>query len=282
MLIGAAGQSQPTLGNVLFVPRSKYTLVHRQEVQGYLERIKVRGRDRAADLQTLNLLQRQHLLNVPFENLDIHWNRPIVLNTDSFYRKVIVDGRGGFCYELNGLFNELLREIGFTTRLISARVFHDDGSTGPEFDHAAIIVTIGSDEYLADVGFGDFTVKPLRLVLDEEQKDPAGMFVIKPHDNDVLAVSKREEGNWKGEHAFKDIARELSDFAEMCDFQQYSPESHFTKGKVCSILTEGGRKTLTDTKFIVTKGGVKTETQVASDEAFDEILMREFQISRPA
>ena len=67
-------------------------------------------------------------------------HRPIVLNTAAFYRKIVDEGRGGFCYELNGLFDELLRYVGFKTRLISARVFREDGTTGPEFDHAAIIV----------------------------------------------------------------------------------------------------------------------------------------------
>ncbi len=247
----------------------------------YLERIKVRKSDITADLLTLRLLQLQHLLNVPFENLDIHWRRPINIDTSQFYKKIVTEKRGGFCYELNGLFNDLLQDIGFQTRVVSARVFGGEKGFGPEFDHAAIIVRIGDVEYLADVGFGDFTTEPLRFVLDEEQHDPAGTFVIRRYDDDYLEVAKRDSDEWKSEYIFTDVGRELSEFADMCDFQQYSPDSHFTKGKVCSILTESGRKTLTDKKFIVTKGSKKTETPVTSDDAFDEILMREFQIARP-
>jgi N-hydroxyarylamine O-acetyltransferase len=66
----------------------------------------------------------------------------------------------------------------------------------------------------------------------------------------------------------------------MCEFHQSSPDSHFTRGKVCSILTKEGRKTLTDNKFVVTSGGKKTETAVGSDQEFDAILLDEFNISR--
>jgi len=66
----------------------------------------------------------------------------------------------------------------------------------------------------------------------------------------------------------------------MCDFQQYSPDSHFTKGRVCSIMTENGRKTLTDKSFIVTADGVRTEVPVVSDEDFERILEREFGIRK--
>ena len=246
-------------------------------ISAYLSRIGLEADDLEAGDETLRILQRKHLLTVPFENLDIHWKRPIVLDVDKFYAKVVEEKRGGFCYELNGFFNELLLSLGFITRLISARVFNGT-EHGPEFDHAAIIVTIGDDEYLADVGFGDFTAEPLRFSLGVQQQDLVGIFVIRRFDEEYFEVAKRDGDKWKSQYIFKDVARDLSDFAEMCDFQQYSPESHFTKGKVCSILTEGGRKTLSDKRFIVTVDGQKTEIEVESDTEFEQILAREFQI----
>ena len=209
----------------------------------YLSRIGVDGAELRPDLETLKLLQSAHLKTVPFENLDIHWKRPIVLDVEKFYEKIVSGRRGGFCYELNGLFNVLLRSIGFETRLISARVFNGT-DFGPEFDHAAIIVTIDGEEYLADVGFGSFTTEPLRFVPDVEQNDPAGVFVIRKRDDSYFEVSKRTDDIWTPEYIFQSVPRDLSEFGEMCDFQQYSPDSHFTKGKLCSIMTETGRKTL--------------------------------------
>jgi len=247
-------------------------------VQEYLKRIAAENVVLRPDVPTLKMLQRKHLVSVPFENLDIHWKRPIVLDEEKFYEKVVSGRRGGFCYELNGLFNVLLRSIGFETRLISARVFNGK-EFGPEFDHTAIIVTIDGEEYLADVGFGSFTTEPLRFVVDVEQNDAAGVFVIRKRDDKYFEVSKQNEGLWTSEYVFQNIAHELSEFEEMCDFQQYSPDSHFTKGKLCSIMTEDGHKTLTDKNFIVTTNGQKNESPLDSDAEFYDLLEREFGIA---
>ena len=243
----------------------------------YLSRIGFTGTP-APDLVSLKSLQRAHLLAIPFENLDIHWKHPIVPDTETFYDKIVSRRRGGFCYELNGLFNQLLREIGYETRLVSARVFN--GSVhGPEFDHAAIIARVGEDEYLVDVGFGAFTTEPLRYIVGEKQQDDSGIFIIRKFDDEYLEVAKQDNGGWRSEYIFRDIARELAEFAEMCDFQQYSPDSHFRKGKLCSIMVNNGRKTLTDKSFIVTTGEEKNETPVTSDAEFYSLLESEFGIT---
>jgi N-hydroxyarylamine O-acetyltransferase len=247
-------------------------------VKEYLDRIGANIGELKADLPSLRMLQRRHLLSVPFENLDIHWKRPIVLDVERFRAKVVGERRGGFCYELNGLFDELLRNLGFRTRLISARVFNGT-EHGPEFDHAAIIVTIGSHEFLVDVGFGSFAAEPLRFVSGEEQQDANGIFVVHKFDNEYFEVAKLTEGDWKSEYIFRDVARVLSDFAEMCDFQQYSPQSHFTKGKLCSIMTGTGRKTLTDKSFIISDRGEQKEIPVRSDTEFNDLLSAEFGIA---
>ncbi|MBA3352312.1 MAG: arylamine N-acetyltransferase [Blastocatellia bacterium] len=247
-------------------------------VKKYLERIGFNGDPTAPDLAMLARLQRMHLLAVPFENLDIHWNRHITLDLAKFYKKIVSDKRGGFCYELNGLFNELLIALGFATRIVSARVFNGKGH-GPEFDHAAIIVKIGADEYLSDVGFGAFTTEPLRFAIDAEQLDPSGSFVIRKRDADYYEVLKGDAGVWRSEYIFQDIERELGEFSEMCDFQQFSSESHFTKAKLCSIMTETGRKTLTEKNFIVTSRGEKKEMPINSEEEFYDLLSHEFGIA---
>ena len=201
---------------------------------------------------------------------------PIVPDIELFYTKIVENGRGGFCYELNGLFNELLIALGYTTRLISARVSDRKGAFGPEFDHAAVIVSFGADEYLADVGFGDFTAEPLLFVTDIVQHDACGTFVIRSRSDGYFEVAERKGSTWEPEYIFTDVQRELEEFREMCDFQQYSPESHFTKGRLCSIMTEGGRKTLTDTKLIITAGESRNEILVGSDSEFETMLKEQF------
>ena len=246
----------------------------------YLRRIGVENTDIPANLENLKLLQRQHLLNVPFENLDIHWTRPIILDNKAFYKKIVGEKRGGFCYELNGLFYELLKEIGFQSKIISAKVSKDTGKFSPEYAHLAILTRIEDKEYLVDAGFGDFTAEPLEFVLNIEQEDRNGVFLIRKFDENYFEVVKKDGDDWKSEHIFTSLSRDLSEFAGMCEYQQTSPESHFTKGKICSLMTENGRKSLTGAKFIETRNGQKIETDINSDEEFDQILAREFHIER--
>src|SRR5262249_42653824 len=122
-------------------------------VDAYLDRIAYRG-PRDVSLETLRDLHRAHLLSTPFENLDIHASCPIVLDARHLYEKIVRRGRGGFCYELNGLFALLLRELGFRVTLLSAGVARDAGGFGPDFDHLALRVELET-AWLADVGFGE-------------------------------------------------------------------------------------------------------------------------------
>lgn len=248
----------------------------------YLSRIGVNNADEIRpDAESLKLLQRRHLLSVPFENLDIHWKRPIVLDVEKFYEKIVGEKRGGFCYELNGLFAALLSELGYETKMVSARVFRGDGVFSPDYAHMAIIAKADGEEYIVDVGFGEFTAGPLKFVLDIEQEDQAGVFRVAKfpfEGEEYFEIAKKEEDGWRSENIFTLKTRELSEYTDMCHFQQTSPESNFTKRKICSLMTETGRKTLTGDKFIETKNGERSEIPVESKEEFDRILENEFGI----
>ncbi len=244
--------------------------------ENYLERIGAAKSDITANAESLKHLQKQHLLNVAFENLDIHWKRRIFLDPKKFYKKIVEEKRGGFCYELNGLFGRLLNESGFSSSLISARVAAAPGNFSAEFDHMAILTKIDGEDFLVDVGFGDFTAEPLKFVLDVAQHDKNGTFLIRKFDEEYFEVVKKNGDDWRSEYIFKDLSRNLAEFAGMCNFHQTSPDSHFTQGKVCSLMTLDGRKTLTDKKFIETKNQQKTETEIYSEVEFNEILAREF------
>lgn len=246
----------------------------------YLQRISLEKTKIEHNLESLRILQKNHLFHIPFENLDIHWKRRIDLDINEFSEKIIEEKRGGFCYELNGLFNELLNELGFSTKIISARVNIGEKEFGAEYDHLAILTKVNEDEYLVDVGFGEFTADPLKFVLDEEQIDDNGSFLIRKFDEEYFEVVKKDENLWKSQYIFKDIAKEISEFSEMCEFHQTSPKSHFTQGKICSLMTENGRKTLTDKKFIETINGKRFETEVTSEEDFGIFLADKFGIKQ--
>lgn len=246
------------------------------EVQAYLDRINYHG-SLAATAETLRALHVAHLLSVPFENLSIHAGERIVLEEASLFSKVVERKRGGFCYELNGLFAALLRTLGFDVAMLSAQVSKKDGGYGSEFDHMTLMVSL-ERPWLADVGFGDSFLEP--LLLDDEREQPRGSRAYRMvPDGDSLIMMQRDGGaEWKPQYRFTLRAYELRDFAGMCEFHQTSPESSFTRARICSMATETGRITLSETKFITTRKGEREERTLESDADFDTILRDRFGI----
>lgn len=233
------------------------------DVAAYLERIGYSG-GVSPSSETLRNLHRAHLLAVPFENLDISLARPIVTEEKSILRKIVEHRRGGFCYELNGAFAALLRALGFQVTLLSARVARANGSEGPEFDHLTLLVDLET-QWLADVGFGDSYVAPLRLEGVTEQTDPAGTFCLFEDGHRWHVQKKEADGNWKAQYSFSLRPRVLEEFAGMCHFHQTSPESSFTQSRICSRATPEGRITLSEMKLIVTRGGEREERTLSSE-----------------
>jgi len=228
-------------------------------------------------LETLHNLHRAHLFAVPFENLDIALGRTIICDENTFIRKIVEGRRGGFCYELNGAFAVLLRELGFTVTLLSARVPRDDGSQSPEFDHLTLRIDL-DDPWLADVGFGDCFLEPLLLKPGREQpQDGRSYRIIEEHGS--LHVERTEpDGSWKRQYSFTLIPRRLGDFAPMCHYHQTSPESPFTRRSVCSRATPEGRITLADGKLIITQNGTREEWFLATDQERQAALKEYFDV----
>jgi N-hydroxyarylamine O-acetyltransferase len=251
--------------------------VDTKEIRQYFDRIGLSGVE-LVDLNTLRHLQRRHLLKIPFENLDIHYGRKIRLDPRKLFEKIVLQKRGGFCYELNGLFNGFLQTLGYATYLVSARVSDGRGGFGEEFDHMAIIVRIDGKEYLTDVGFGEFTFEPLRVETNLLQTDERGLFVIENYDETYLIVRKLGESGKEDQYLFSLAERRIEDFAGMCNYHQTSPKSHFTQKKICSLPFEGGRYTLTGDSFKVTKGSMITEEAVNNEDHFRMILKQAFEI----
>ncbi len=249
------------------------------DVQQYLQRINYSGPLEPTP-ETLRALQLAHLLAVPFENLSIHSNEPIILNEDSLFTKIVENRRGGFCYECNGLFAGLLRALGFEVSMLAAGVASPDGSFGPQFDHMTLAVTL-ADRWLVDVGFGDSFLEPLLLDSRDEQVQGKRTFRLDAHD-DHLIINLRDEGDvWKPQYRFTLQPYEFPDYGEMCHFHQTSPDSHFTKGIICSRATPEGRITLSDMRFITTTGAQRDERTLTTREEFDQILRERFGITPP-
>lgn len=220
----------------------------------YLQRIGHSGAV-APDLQSLRRLQAAHLRTVPFENLSIHLNEPIALDDEALFDKIVRRRRGGFCYELNGAFAALLTKLGFRVTLRAGRVF-GGGRYGPPLDHLALQVDL-AEPWLVDVGFGRFSLQPLRMSTDGPQSDTYGEFRI-----EGLDVSMDGQPQYR----LDPLSYDLVDFVPMCWWQQTSPDSHFTKSLACSLPTADGRITLSGDRLIETTGDERTETTLPETE----------------
>jgi N-hydroxyarylamine O-acetyltransferase len=249
------------------------TALDRGAISGYLGRIGYDG-PLVPTHGTLQALHLAHLLSVPFENLNIARGWPISLETEMLADKVVNRRRGGFCYELNGLFAELLVALGFVVERLSARVMRRDGDFGPEFDHLTLLVTL-EEPWLVDVGFGESFRLPLRLETEEGQGQEHGSYRI-VRNGEARVMQQRAGDSWEPQYRFTLTPHPLSDFAEMCRYHQTSPESHFTQKRVCSLATTDGRVTLSDLRLIRTVRGERDERDLPDEAAFDAALLTYF------
>ncbi|UJH91015.1 arylamine N-acetyltransferase [Antarcticibacterium sp. 1MA-6-2] len=247
------------------------------DLQHYLKRIHYKGKTEVS-IETLNFLHRAHVLNVPFENFHVINRIPIVLDQEKFYSKVVERKRGGFCYELNGLFAKALEEIGFDNYFIGCSVFVPPlNDFGSNFGHLAIITSIDEQLFLVDVGFGDAFLEPLELKFDEPVFQFGFYYRLTQLPNEEILLEKSlDNESYQKMYKFTLKKRDLQDFAETCEFHQVSPLAPFTKKPLCSRATSAGRITLTSTSLTITNGQQKKEVPILSSSQFDELLEEHF------
>jgi N-hydroxyarylamine O-acetyltransferase len=243
----------------------------------YLNRIGYAGPLEAA-AETLRALHLAHMQTVPFENLDIPLGRPIVLEEAALFDKIVTRRRGGFCYELNGLFAALLRALGFEVDMLAARVSIGNGDFGPDFDHMTLLVKgLEGGSWLADVGFGECFSEPLRFDDQTDQLRDGRAYRLAHGDGMVKLLANQGE-DWDDQYLFRLQPYELHDFAAMCLYQQTSPESIFTQKRVCTRITPTGRVTLAGDRMIFTEAGQRREQPVRSEQEYAAALLEHFGI----
>ncbi|MFH8836416.1 arylamine N-acetyltransferase [Streptomyces sp. NPDC017868] len=247
-------------------------------IDAYLRRIGAERPERA-DAAALRELHLRHLRTVPFENLSLHLGEPVVLDEKALLDKVVGARRGGFCYEVNTAFAVLLRGLGYEVALLQARVIGPDGKPGIPYDHMALLVeTAEGERWLADVGFGDHSHHPLAFDARDDQEDPGGTFrIVETADGDLDVL---RDGVPK--YRLERRPRELADFTAGAWYHQTSPDSHFPRALICSLLTEDGRITLSAPKLITRAGGEREERILDGEEevrsAYRELFGIEFDV----
>lgn len=233
------------------------------DVDAYLARI---GAHRGA---TLAQLHAAHTRTVPFEDYDIHLGIPISFDLDELQDKIVRRRRGGFCYELNGLFAALLRELGYDVTLLSA--FDGSDAEPADFDHMRLHVATPDGPTLVDVGQGGRWEFPLPLEPGEYGTRMVGT------DGERWWTGNRAGDAWQRDWTFTLKPRTFAEYLPRCRFHEHDPASHFPAERIAALVVDGGRIALNNGVFKET--GHPDRTLSADEER--ALLAARFGITLP-
>ena len=252
------------------------------DLDAYLRRIGWAG-SLAPDMATLQRLASHHAAAIPFENLSPLLGVPAPLDLGSLQAKLVTGGRGGYCFEQNTLFAEVLRRVGFTVTRLAARVLwgRPDDMLGPR-SHTLLKIDLHDGPAIADVGFGGLTLTgALRLEADVEQATPHEAFrLLKPDEDWRLQAQVR--GEWRSLYRFDLQPQHHVDYEVANWYVASHPASHFLHHLIAARALPGRRLALLDRDFAVhpLHGDTERRTLAGVDEAI-EVLRRDFGIVVP-
>jgi N-hydroxyarylamine O-acetyltransferase len=248
------------------------------DLDAYLDRIGYSG-PVAPDLATLTALHRGHSMAIPYENIDVQLRRPLTIDPQAAFDKVVRRGRGGWCYEMNGTLWKVLTEIGFSVTRMAGGVMREAVGDAQIGNHLVLRVDLPEGPHIADVGFGDGPIEPYPL--------KAGPFEQRGF---PYRLDEVEDGYWRlrnqpnGGAASFDFRAEKTDealLAEKCAFLQESETSVFRMLLICQRHRPDGLRLLRGKVLrSVTPEGY-TERTLESLTEFETVLAEEFGLSDP-
>lgn len=211
-------------------------------------------------LENLRLLVKHHTRNIPFENLNPLLDIPVKLDMESLVQKIIYGGRGGYCFEQNLLFMEVLKTLGYQAEPLAARVTASDDAMNAR-THMFLLVTIEESHYITDVGFGGATpTEPLRFEPDLIQKTPHNTYRI-TENNENFSFEYLKENKWKPLHTF-DLQKQFPvDFQMANWYTSTYPESHFRHQLSVALGGQGERFGLRNNRLSIHHINGETETK---------------------
>jgi N-hydroxyarylamine O-acetyltransferase len=243
------------------------------DLDAYLERVRLSG-TAGASLATLEALALAHPIAIPFENIDAFLRRPLRLDIASLQRKLVLDKRGGWCFEQNLLFGTALRALGFRPIGLAARVLWNvpEGSVRPR-SHMLLLLEINGRQYIADVGFGGLTLTaPLRLEANVAQATPHEVFRLRDGDGDFILEAMLGDA-WRPLYQFDLQPQHLADYEVSNWYLCHYPESHFLAGIMAARADRASRHALANLRYTrrTLDGGIATRVLQGADALRDEL-----------
>ncbi len=252
------------------------------DLKSYFDRIGYEG-PQEASLAVLEELHGLHPSAIPFENIDPLLKRPVNIDLASIDAKLVGSQRGGYCYEHNRLFCDVLAELGFAVTPLAARVIWNRPKDGPRTAHTHRLtkVELKDGAYIADVGFGgNSPTKPIKFEIGLEQPTPHGTYrIVKFGDDYELQVAL--DGNWAGLYRFSLASQEQADFEVGNWFTSTHPASHFTFNLTASRVVGDARYNLLNARLTVRRHDQAETSIVETAQKFEELLVERFGIACP-
>jgi len=252
------------------------------DLAAYLQRIGYRDTPRP-DPPTLRALAVAHAAAIPFENLDPLCGVPVRLEHDALERKLLHEGRGGYCFEQNLLFAAALRTIGFQVRGLIARVLWNqpEDAVTPQ-SHMLLRVEADGGSWLTDVGFGSMNLAgALQLEAGVAQATGLEPFRLLEQGGE-WRMQACVRGEWFTLYRFDLQPRELIDYVVANHYVSTYPASNFVQHLIAARTTRDGRLTLRDREFTVRRPGAEPERRTLRDgEAICRVLEQEFGLRLP-
>ena len=248
-------------------------------LEKYFNRIAYDG-DAVCDIATLREIMRCQLFSVPFENLDVQAGKIVSLVPEAIVDKILSRKRGGYCYEVNGLFAMALQELGVPYIFVAARpLFY---AVRRPKTHMAIVADVDGEKWLFDLGFGSYGIRePMRLsVLDVEVMQDADIFMLSKGNENKYLLRALTEGQWADQYEFDLYPQEWIDFVPANHLNSTHPDTIFVKKLLVVLHNPMGRDILIgDTLKTVADG--KTMKQFVAVEDRASLLANKFGLVLP-
>lgn len=248
------------------------------DLPSYLQRIGFNGTP-IPTLECLCELTRCHLLAVPFENLDIfHGGLTPSLETEALFEKIVTRRRGGYCFELNGLFQKLLEAVGFSCCSSMARILLGRGYL-PPFAHRVVIVFLDGKRYLCDVGYGGpAPLCPIEIESGKIQVSPNGIRYRLAENAGSMLLEAELDGNFQPLMSFSQTPRDPVDFLPLNAYCALSPYEPFQSRQMLYKIIPGGKCAVNGNLLRIKENGSVTESVLKNEEELRGALQTWFGI----
>lgn len=249
-----------------------------KDLKEYLNRIGYEGEPKL-DLETFKKLHRCQVFSVPFENFDVYINGKVEIEKQAVLDKLIKHGRGGYCYELNGAFHDLLTAIGFKVKYLASRPMMGYTELRPK-THMMLMVELEGEQYLADVGFTCLNIiEPIKIEPGVIHHQYGQCFRIIAEDERGFIFQSKAGNDWVSSYSFDLAQQQYIDFKLANFFNSNSSESICTNMIIAGIYSAEGRIRLLNNKFEIRLESRNEDIVIENKDHLSRLLAEFFMIN---